>query len=166
MTNWDDRFRNGEHTGRAPAEALGKLVDVLPAGRALDLACGAGRHSTLLAEHGWDVIAVDSSAVALSLIAPHERIKTVLADLEKGELVIEAEAYDLIVCWLYWQADLVAPMLRGTRAGGTLAIAARISGRFAANVELMDASVARWEIPHRALNRDFIELIARKPPAI
>ena len=166
MMPWDERFRKGEHTGRAPAEALVKLVGEIPAGRALDLACGAGRHSTLLARRGWYVIAVDSSAVALSLIAPDHRIRKVLADLAEREFAIEPRGYDLIVCWHYWQADLIEPMLLGVRPGGVLAMAARVRGRFAAQVELMDASVAMCQIQHRVLTEGVIELIARKPPAI
>jgi SAM-dependent methyltransferase len=43
------------------AEAAG-----LPPGRALDVACGAGRNAVWLAERGWTVTGVDFSGVALA----------------------------------------------------------------------------------------------------
>jgi SAM-dependent methyltransferase len=39
--------------------------DRLPPGRALDLGCGAGRNSTYLSRHGWDVIGIDMIAQAV-----------------------------------------------------------------------------------------------------
>jgi 2-polyprenyl-3-methyl-5-hydroxy-6-metoxy-1,4-benzoquinol methylase len=42
---------------------LGRLM---PGGRVLDLACGSGRHTRLLAAAGHPVLAVDRDAAALS----------------------------------------------------------------------------------------------------
>ena len=39
----------------------------LPPGVALDIGCGTGRHSAYLAEHGWNVTAVDVSSRAIEL---------------------------------------------------------------------------------------------------
>lgn len=43
----------------SPDDAVVELVQALPAGRALDLGCGSGRHAIYLAGHGWDVTGVD-----------------------------------------------------------------------------------------------------------
>jgi SAM-dependent methyltransferase len=92
-------------------------------GQALDLACGDGRHSLWLAEHRWDVTGVDYSRAALEILQQRARdkgvhIKTVLADLERHEFVVEAEAYDLIIVCNYLQRDLFASIRKGTRIGG------------------------------------------------
>ena len=43
------------------------LLDALPVGRALDAACGTGRHAAHLVERGHDVIGVDGSPEMLEL---------------------------------------------------------------------------------------------------
>jgi SAM-dependent methyltransferase len=44
---------------------------IVPGGRVLDLACGSGRHSLILAQQGFQVEAVDRDAAA---IAAHGRL--------------------------------------------------------------------------------------------
>lgn len=53
-------------TGVTPPEVV-ELVErrKMPPGRALDLGCGTGTHSLYLARHGWEVVGVDFSAVAI-----------------------------------------------------------------------------------------------------
>ena len=63
---WDERYRAGAFAGRGhPSALLRDRVDELPAGRALDLACGAGRNSIFLARRGYEVTGVDISAAGL-----------------------------------------------------------------------------------------------------
>jgi ubiquinone/menaquinone biosynthesis C-methylase UbiE len=45
----------------AEQPAMGALLDKLPTGRALDVACGTGRLTRLLIDHGSDVSGVDAS---------------------------------------------------------------------------------------------------------
>src|SRR5258708_7745298 len=63
---WDKRYRLREHAASdlesPPTPLLIETAKILAPGRALDLACGAGRNALWLAEHGWDVIAVDGSS--------------------------------------------------------------------------------------------------------
>jgi Cyclopropane fatty acid synthase and related methyltransferases len=53
-------------TGVTPPEVV-ELVERgdLPPGRALDLGCGTGTNSFYLARHGWEVVGVDFSVVAI-----------------------------------------------------------------------------------------------------
>ena len=65
---WDERYRSGAYGTRRNASALLlEWIDRVPAGRALDVACGSGRNALFLARHGFSVDAVDISAAALSL---------------------------------------------------------------------------------------------------
>jgi SAM-dependent methyltransferase len=54
-------------TGMTPPEmvALIEGEHPLPDGRALDLGCGTGTNVLYLARHGWDVVGVDFSPVAI-----------------------------------------------------------------------------------------------------
>jgi ubiquinone/menaquinone biosynthesis C-methylase UbiE len=52
----------------------------------LDLACGTGTLSVLMAERGWDVIGVDSSAEMLSKASKHDRLSYVRQDMTELDL--------------------------------------------------------------------------------
>ena len=64
---WRDRLTESRHaeTSGRPNRFLVEAVRGLSPGRALDLACGAGRNGVWLAEQGWRVTGVDFSGVAL-----------------------------------------------------------------------------------------------------
>lgn len=63
---WDERYAGAELMwSLGPNRFVAAECDRLPAGRALDLACGEGRNAIWLAGRGWQVIAVDFSAAAL-----------------------------------------------------------------------------------------------------
>lgn len=55
-TPWD--------TGTTPPELLAFLRDAQP-DRALDLGCGTGTNAITMAEHGWEVVGVDFSTLAI-----------------------------------------------------------------------------------------------------
>jgi SAM-dependent methyltransferase len=64
---WDERYGGDELVWTStPNQFLVAEVSGLPAGRAVDLACGEGRNSIWLAEQGWEVTGVDFSAVGLA----------------------------------------------------------------------------------------------------
>jgi SAM-dependent methyltransferase len=102
----------------------------LPPGRALDLACGAGRNAVWLAERGWTVTGADFSDVALAnaRALAAERgvdVEWVQADLRHWEP--PARAFDLVAV-LYFQVPAEERALVLTRAaeavasGGTLLV--------------------------------------------
>jgi SAM-dependent methyltransferase len=65
---WREHLRDARHaeTTGQPNRLLVAEVGERAPGRALDLACGAGRNAVWLAERGWEVTAVDFSPVALA----------------------------------------------------------------------------------------------------
>jgi tellurite methyltransferase len=123
MANWDERYQRGEHLNDAPLPLVMNAAAQRQPGRALDLACGVGRHTLWLAEQGWQVTAVDASAVAIEILQRRAKERGVsvdarVADLERDESVIEPDAYDLIVVTCYLQPDLFPAIRAGVRASG------------------------------------------------
>jgi SAM-dependent methyltransferase len=99
-----------------PSPLLVETARKFKAGRALDLACGTGRNAVWLAEHGWQVTAVDRSPVTIPGVDTH------VADLEKHEFPIAEASWDLIVVSLYLQRDLFEPIKRGLKPGGVAVV--------------------------------------------
>jgi len=111
----------------------------LPPGKALDIAAGKGRHSVWLAERGWDVTAVDIE------IGEIPGVRLIGADLEKHEYSVTPNAWDLIICWLYWQPDLLPEIAAGVRTGGVVALAGKTSGRFATSLANYRNTFPGWK---------------------
>lgn len=123
MTDWDRRYRSGEHSPVQPHPLLIKAVESLPPGYALDLACGAGRHSIYLLSSGWKVTAVDYSSAGIDVTRQRANelglhLESVVTDLERGEFDIGRERYDLICDFYYLQRDLFPRIKDGLRTGG------------------------------------------------
>jgi ubiquinone/menaquinone biosynthesis C-methylase UbiE len=75
------------------------LIDELPQGRILDAACGTGRHTQYLAEHGYEVVGTDGVAAMLDKAkAKLPSVEFHLADLES--LPFEDASFDGAVCGL------------------------------------------------------------------
>ncbi len=83
------------------------------------------------------------------------------ADLERGEFVIVPEAWDLIVCWLYWQENLLPAIARGVRAGGVVALAGKTTGRFATSLERYRAVFGEWTELASGENEAFVFLVVQ-----
>jgi SAM-dependent methyltransferase len=124
---------------KSPSIELVDSLSSLPPGRALDLACGEARHAIWLRDRGWDVTAVDQT------IEEIEGVTCVRADLERDRFTIEPGAWDLIVCWLYWQEDLLPSIAAGVRRGGAVALAGKLNGRFATSLERYRTSFPGWK---------------------
>ena len=84
---------------RAEEPAVRRLLEQAPPGRALDAACGTGRHAAFLASRGHRVAGVDTSAAMLA----HARAHVPEATLAVGSLValpIPDASVDVAVCAL------------------------------------------------------------------
>ena len=113
------------HHGLAPAAWLVGHRGLLPAsGRALDVACGRGRHALWLAREGFHTTAIDRDArvvAAVNARARADRLPLVAAamDLETG-LVTLGTAYDVVVVVHYLHRPLFPAILAAIRPGGVL----------------------------------------------
>jgi len=146
VTDWNERYSRGEQVTSEPNSLLKRAVRSRSPGRALDIACGAGRHAIYLASKGWDVTAVDSSRVGIDLLIERARacgvyVETHVADLERDEFKIEKESYDLISVFYYLQRDLFPKLSGGLRSGGI----------FVAAIHMVDESAGV-----KPMNPDFL----------
>ncbi|ADP80518.1 SAM-dependent methyltransferase [Pseudofrankia inefficax] len=69
-SDWDARYAGTELVwGLPPNRFVAAELAQLPAGRALDLACGEGRNAIWLASRGWHATGLDFSAAAIERAA-------------------------------------------------------------------------------------------------
>ncbi len=102
------------------------MIDSIAPGRALDAACGTGRHTKYLAERGFDTIGVDCSPEMLE----RARAKVPQARFELGDLTaipFASGSFDLALCALALDHtdDLrtpIAELARVVRPGGFVII--------------------------------------------
>ena len=133
LLQWNLRYRAGEHVSDLPSALVERFVAELPAGDALDLASGPGRHALYLAERGWRVMAVDGSPIAIGILRARARdsqltLESRIADLERGQFGIPPESYDLICDCYYLQRDLMPAIQAGVRPGGLVIAIAHLAG--------------------------------------
>jgi tellurite methyltransferase len=124
---WDARYRDGAYESRThPTALLAEWLPRLPRGRALDVACGAGRNALCLAANGYNVAALDISGVALDRgrRAAAERrldVNWLCEDLDEDpERALPAGPFDLIVWVRYVHRTLMPHLLARLADGGAL----------------------------------------------
>jgi SAM-dependent methyltransferase len=114
------------HHGSAPAAWLVSHRSLLPAsGRALDVACGRGRHAVWLAQHGFETTAIDRDPEVVAGLDARARaeqlpITAVAIDLEAGAGTLAEAAYDVVVVVHYLHRPLFPALLAALRPGGVL----------------------------------------------
>lgn len=123
--DWDDRYCAGNAPAN-PHQLVTEASRMCSPGRALDLACGAGRNARYLAALGWRVTAVDLSVPALRLVGLP---RLVLADLERNALPFRAH-FDLILIINYMHRPLFLEAVRALNTGGIVAAAIRTTGNY------------------------------------
>lgn len=121
--DWNTRYAGAELVWSAePNRFVAEVVGPLPAGRALDLACGEGRNAIWMAGRGWDVTGLDFSDVGIAKAASLAEANGVTVTWVCGDATASAggEQYDLVVvCYLH----LVAEQMRVVLAGAAAALA-------------------------------------------
>jgi len=126
---WDTKYSDGHHLiekGEA-SFMLKRFYDKAPAKRALDVACGTGRNALFLAEHGFEVDALDISPVGLQRLQEHAaqisgggNVNCQVVDLD-GYSPPEA-SYDLVVVTNYLNRPLIPKLAQALCDGGILVI--------------------------------------------
>jgi SAM-dependent methyltransferase len=97
---WDERYGGDELLWTsAPNQFLVSEVAGLPAGSAVDLACGEGRNAVWLAEQGWVVTGVDFSSVGLAKaqrLAQSRQVDVRWVESAVQEWTAPADGFDLV----------------------------------------------------------------------
>jgi SAM-dependent methyltransferase len=132
--HWDQRYATEDYKyGTVPNDFLRESAGAIPAGgHVLSVGEGEGRNATFLAALGFDVVALDASAIGLAKAAKLAqqrgvRIATVHADI--ADYALGRDAWDGIVSiWCHLPPALRAQVHRdlplALRAGGVLVLEA------------------------------------------
>lgn len=104
-----------------PARLLVDSLDLLPRGKALDIAAGRGRHALYLAARGFEVDALERDAEAVSYcqsIAREHRLRVQARQMDLERCTLAPSLYHLVVCFYYLQRDLIPQMIQALKPGG------------------------------------------------
>lgn len=169
---WNARYRDGAYEGRAhPTALLAEWLPKLPRGRALDVACGAGRNSLYLAAAGFAVTAVDISDVALARGRRNAadrglEIDWLCADLDEDPAAVLPPGPFEAIVWVRYVQRALMPLLAARLAPGGvllaeqhLASAAPVAGPTSAGFRL-----APGELEHGA--EGLVRLHAYEGPVV
>ena len=168
IDRWNERYRSGEPGPSSPAPVLVEAARLLPPGRALDLACGAGRNALFLAEHGWSVVAVDGSPVVIEKIRGlHPRIEVHLIDLERDPLPFEDASFDMVCIINFLHRPLFRAAQRFLRPGGLVVSAictvqSTMNPLYTIEIGELRSYFSGWEILTDRED-EIAELVARRP---
>ena len=120
---WNQRYAEDSYRKNNPVTLLENWLPRLPVGRALDVACGAGRNAVFLAQAGYQVDAVDISAEGL------DRARREVESLELDINWIEQDLdqpyqfdtnYDVIIVMWYVNLGLISQLCGCLAPGGYL----------------------------------------------
>lgn len=119
---WNKRYDTETYIlGKEPVEFLKEYINILPRGKALDIAMGGGRNAVFLAKNGFEVDGCDVSDIAvkktLELAKENNvRVNAFVADLEIYKL--PKDAYDVVACFYYLQRSLIPQIKEALKPGG------------------------------------------------
>lgn len=120
--HWDKRYRDG-HLPRSASALLRRWLPQLPGGAALDVACGTGRNALLLAEHGWRVVGIDISPVALRIArtaAAEHGLKLDLLAANLEDWPLPAARFDLVCVFRFLDRPLCPRFAAALKPGGVV----------------------------------------------
>lgn len=128
---WNARYAAGAYGERIHSSPLlDTWLPAVPMGRALDLACGAGRNAIALALAGYQVDAVDISAEALARGGERAEAAGVAVNWLQQDLdaPLQVSGYALIIVVRYADLALVQTLQALLQPGGVLLVEAHLGG--------------------------------------
>ena len=122
QARWNDKFgKKGFALGKEPNPFLKKHIRLLPKGKALDIASGEGRNAVFLAQHGFEVDAVDISEKGVrkaKKLAREKGVKMNIFLVDLDQYPIEKERYELIANFYFLKRHLIPRIKKGLKKGG------------------------------------------------
>jgi tellurite methyltransferase len=117
-------YINHHEEDSRPAQFLVDNINLLPRGKALDIAMGSGRNAIYLANNGFEVEGVDVSeaGVKTALKTALENkvdLQVQVADLDK-DYRIKPDFYSVIICFNYLQRSLIPQIKAGLKMDGMI----------------------------------------------
>jgi SAM-dependent methyltransferase len=122
-TKWNERYEDGYAAHGRPSAVLQEWISRIPRGRALDLACGAGRNALFLASHGFEVDAVDISSAALDRARERAHAAGLVINWIEHDLdepLALAPGYTLILAVRFMNLPLIRAVTAWLAPGGFL----------------------------------------------
>lgn len=128
---WNARYADGAYADREhPSVALKQWLERQPtvsnkSRMAADLACGRGRNSRYLAQHGWQVEGYDVSAVGLELAAAATDRAAPVTWIERDLLqtgLPEECRFDLIIAMRFYAPALFPCLSQHMHPGATVIV--------------------------------------------
>ena len=111
-TRWAPNYDGPNPAIEREEPIVRELLEGLPPGDALDAACGTGRHASMLADLGYNVIGVDATEAMLALARP----KAPSVDFRSGRLEalpLGDASVDLVTCALaLTHVERLEPVIR------------------------------------------------------
>lgn len=125
LDKWNRRYSEDSYHKNNPVTLLVDWLPKLPVGRALDVACGAGRNSLLLAQAGFQVDAIDISPVGLELAgvkAEDQGLSINWIEQDLDQAYPFDNNYDLIVIMWYVNPGLIRQLCECLTSNGYLLV--------------------------------------------
>ncbi|MFA7405255.1 MAG: class I SAM-dependent methyltransferase [Pelobacteraceae bacterium] len=124
---WNKRFESmdsylGERPSPFLAQDIGRIKALAPGNIALDIACGEGRNSLFLAQHGFRVLGLDISDVGLAKGRSRAHAMGLDVDFRRVDLddyIIEGR-FDLILNFNFLLRELIPTEVAALNPGGLL----------------------------------------------
>jgi len=109
------------HDLESPSDWVSRFATLIAReGRVLDLACGHGRHTRLLAGLGYSVTAVDQDENALASMEGIVGVEVIRADLESGAWPFDGQAFTGVIVTNYLHRPLLPSLVQVLAPGGVL----------------------------------------------
>jgi ubiquinone/menaquinone biosynthesis C-methylase UbiE len=102
IADWYAEWSRGDVRGDSLFEPVGRIIGDVHGQRLCDLACGEGRVARYLADHGADVLGIDTSTRLLSIAASRNSPETPLVDYLRDDAQrldsVPDALFDGVVC--------------------------------------------------------------------